>query len=137
MSTISANKKDNPLIFLIHSTYTKLGQCPYKNPNPKLIRFVHFLLELILVGPRSNRCSKSTLFHFPTSPQHFSHFLTAFLGTGFPLFPACSPVFLRCFYSFKTSSNFPKIGLRQQAPNTDIVTHPESLTDSSIFHCLC
>jgi hypothetical protein len=54
----------NPIMVLIHSTYTKLGQCPYKNPNPKWIRFVHFLLDLILVGPRSNRSPSRCLSTF-------------------------------------------------------------------------
>jgi hypothetical protein len=71
-----------------HSTYTKLGQSPYKHPNPKRIRFIHFLLDLIPASPRSNRCSKSTLVHFTTALQQFVHIVIAFLGASFPLFPA-------------------------------------------------
>jgi hypothetical protein len=56
--------QNNPLIVLIHSTYTKLGQSPYKNPNPKWIRFVHFLLDLISAGPRSNRSPSRCLSTF-------------------------------------------------------------------------
>jgi hypothetical protein len=32
---------------------------------------------------------------------------------------------------------FPKMACAQQAPNTDIVTRPESLPNSNICHCLC
>jgi hypothetical protein len=88
ISTIhmSTQKDNNPLIILIHSTYTKLGHSPYKNPNPKWIRFVHFLLDLISTVPRSNHFSNSALVHFPTAPQQFVHFVTSFLGTTFSSF---------------------------------------------------
>jgi hypothetical protein len=81
----------------------------YKNPNHNLVRF---------------SCI---------------HALHAFLSRAdFPLFMA--PLFLyfrHCFNSFKTSSISPKIGLRQKAPNTDILTRPKLFMDSSIFHTLC
>jgi hypothetical protein len=116
-----------------------MGQSPYKNPNPKWVRFVHFPLDLISAGPRSNHSPIQCLSTFQLLHNSFVHFVTSFLDASFPLFLACFPI-LRCWfdsfpklaYSNNFSNYFEKNKLRFQGTSKGRVMERTNMIRSSL-----